>query len=429
MRSNHVVRSLASSTLVLFSASAFASGFSIFEQGAKATGMAGAFSATADDPSAIFYNVAGLAHQRRTQAMAGATIITFDAQFEGADDSYPFGGKAWFEDHTFTPPSMYAIIPIGDNATFGIGQFTAFGLRTDWADNETFPGRFIASDTNLKTASIQPSFAMKTRDGRFAWGAGIEYRTSHVTLSRYQAAINPFTQRIADVARIRLDSDWSDGWGWNLGVMYRPNTAWSIGLNYRSELEIEYDGDATFTQIPTGFPQFDAIVASQLPPAQAITTSLTYPAFAHLGVATTRWDGWTVEFDTVYQSWSNFDQLFVEFAQTPQVNLVVPQEWDDSFSFRLGGNREVTENWDIRLGALYDQTPQPLESMGPLLPDADRVAVTYGLGYEGEHWFADFAHMILIFDDRDTAGQNRDNFNGEYSTTANLVGVNLGYRF
>lgn len=423
------MRSVVATTLVLFSASAFASGFSIFEQGAKATGMAGAFSATADDPSAIFYNVAGLAHQRRMQAMGGATLITFNNEFRGAEDSYPFGVRGAFEDHTFTPPNMYAIIPIGENATLGIGQFTAFGLRTDWEDNETFPGRFVASDTNLKTASIQPSFAMKTSDGRFAWGAGIEYRTSHVTLSRYQAEINPFTQRIADVARIRLDSEWSDGWGWNVGLMYRPNNDWSIGLNYRSELDIEYDGDATFTQIPTGFPQFDAAVAAQLPPNQGITTSVTYPAFVHFGIATTRWDGWTVEFDTVYQTWSNFDQLFVEFDQTPAVNLLVPQDWDDSFSFRLGGNREVTDNWNIRLGSVYDQTPQPVEGVGPLLPDADRVGVTYGLGYEGEHWFADVAHMILIFEDRDTEGRNRDNFDGEYSTTANLLGINLGYRF
>lgn len=422
-------RFLIAVSLLLTALPSFASGFSIFEQGAKATGMSGAFAATADDPSAIFYNVAGIAHQRRTSAMAGGTIITFNAQFDGADDGYPFGERAWFEDHTFVPPNMYAIVPIGENATFGIGQFTAFGLRTDWADNETFPGRYIASDTNLKTASIQPSFAMKTSDGRLAWGAGIEYRTSHVTLERYQGRINPFTQRIADVARARLDSEWSDGWGWNLGVMYRPNEHWSLGASYRSELDIDYTGEATFTQIPTGFPQFDAAVAAQLPPDQALHTSVTFPAFLHLGIATTRWDGWTVEFDTVYQSWSTFERLFVEFEQTPAANLDIPQDWSDSFSFRLGANRDVTPAWDIRLGAVYDQTPQPLEGAGPLLPDADRVGLTYGLGYEGEHWFADVSHMVLVFMDLDTDGRNRDNFNGTYNTTANLLSLNLGYRF
>ena len=42
---------------LLMSASAFGAGFSIFEQGAKASAMAGAYVATADDPSAIFYTL------------------------------------------------------------------------------------------------------------------------------------------------------------------------------------------------------------------------------------------------------------------------------------------------------------------------------------------------------------------------------------
>src|SRR5215218_9945800 len=42
-------------------------GFGLFEQGAKAMGMAGAFTAQADDPSLFFYNVGGLglANQRQ----------------------------------------------------------------------------------------------------------------------------------------------------------------------------------------------------------------------------------------------------------------------------------------------------------------------------------------------------------------------------
>ena len=62
---------------LLTSGAAFGSGFSIFEQGAKATAMGGAFAATADDPSAIFYNVAGIAQIRRTEFNVGGTAINF----------------------------------------------------------------------------------------------------------------------------------------------------------------------------------------------------------------------------------------------------------------------------------------------------------------------------------------------------------------
>src|SRR5688572_26022581 len=62
---------------------AFGSGFMIPEQGAKASSMAGAFAATADDPSAMFFNVAGIAQLRERQMTGGLDFITFDNQFTG----------------------------------------------------------------------------------------------------------------------------------------------------------------------------------------------------------------------------------------------------------------------------------------------------------------------------------------------------------
>lgn len=53
----------------------FGAGFHIREQGAKAMGMANAFVAQADDPSAIFYNPAGIAFQSGTQVSLGVTVV------------------------------------------------------------------------------------------------------------------------------------------------------------------------------------------------------------------------------------------------------------------------------------------------------------------------------------------------------------------
>ena len=48
------------SILAFMVSSSFSSGFTIYEQGAKATGMGGAVIAQAIDPTAIFYNPAGI---------------------------------------------------------------------------------------------------------------------------------------------------------------------------------------------------------------------------------------------------------------------------------------------------------------------------------------------------------------------------------
>src|SRR3954464_15441638 len=97
---------------------AFGSGFSIFEQGAKATAMAGAFAATADDPSAIFYNVAGIAQLRRPEVLFGGTIINFANQFAGdPNDPFASGSTGHYRNHTFIPPNAYAVFPLGGHLT------------------------------------------------------------------------------------------------------------------------------------------------------------------------------------------------------------------------------------------------------------------------------------------------------------------------
>ena len=52
-----------------------AAGFLIYEHGAAAMAMAGAFVSIANDPSAIFHNPAGIAFLKGTQFSVGTTLI------------------------------------------------------------------------------------------------------------------------------------------------------------------------------------------------------------------------------------------------------------------------------------------------------------------------------------------------------------------
>jgi len=228
---------------------------------------------------------------------------------------------------------------------------------------------------------------------------------------------------------VRLNSDWDHDIGFNVGLMFRPSDNWSLGLSYRAAQDIDFGGDATFTQIPTGNPQFDAIVASQIPPDQKITTTLAFPSMTHFGIATKVIPNWTVEFDVDQTQWDRFKSLDINFEQTPANNLSRVESWDNSFSYRLGANHPVTDNWDVRLGTVYDESPQPVEAVSPLLPDSDRLGVTFGVGYKRGPWKIDVSDMVLHFIDRDSLGRSQDNFNGRYKLNANLFAVNVGYVF
>ena len=409
---------------------AFGAGFSIFEQGAKATGMAGAFAATADDPSAIFYNPAGLAQQRELTVLGGATFINFTNEFTGDPNSeYTSGTEGKYDRHTFVPPNLYASVPFGNNITVGVGVFAAWGLRTDWAD--PWVGRFVSRDADLKTTSVQPTVAWQTTNGKFALGAGVEYRRARVILNQNIPLPfpNPFTGRITDVGNARLVSDYGDDIGYNVGILFKPTDRFRIGATYRSDMDIELDGKADFTQISTGNAQLDGAVAATFPHDDTISTTFPFPAVASVGVAFSPSDRMDIELDITHMTWSRFEALAVNFDDQPSRNFVREQNWEDSSAYRLGTNIEATPNWDVRLGVLYDQNPQPTESVSPLLPDADRIGATFGAGFHAGPFIVDGAAFILHFKDRSTQGRNPEGFDGTYETDAVLWSFNLGYRF
>ena len=85
-----------------------AAGFGIFEHGTKAMGMSSAFTAQADDPSAMFFNAAGIAFQHERDFMLGVTyIFSTEATFYG---SAPYHGPNVSEEQeklSEYPPHFY----------------------------------------------------------------------------------------------------------------------------------------------------------------------------------------------------------------------------------------------------------------------------------------------------------------------------------
>ena len=65
-------------------------------------GFAGAFTAQANDPSAIFHNAAGIAFLKGKQFYIGGTLIHPSTTFTGAD---PFPGASVTEGGRHQPPS------------------------------------------------------------------------------------------------------------------------------------------------------------------------------------------------------------------------------------------------------------------------------------------------------------------------------------
>ena len=62
----------------------YPAGFMIYNQDAAAVGMGNSFTAIADNPSAVFYNPAGINQLEGTQVRSGFNLIYSDTSFRGS---------------------------------------------------------------------------------------------------------------------------------------------------------------------------------------------------------------------------------------------------------------------------------------------------------------------------------------------------------
>ncbi|HEY8019966.1 MAG TPA: outer membrane protein transport protein, partial [Thermoanaerobaculia bacterium] len=240
-----------------------AAGFGLFEQGAKAQGMAGAFTAQADDPSLLFHNAGGLGFVTKSDTAVSLTYFKgTTATFRG---EAPFPGPAARGEQNLInqpTPQIYYVAPINQTWKWGIGVDTPFGLTTDWKNPDSFAGRFLSTKAAIRAFDLNPTIGWQVTP-TLGIGFGGVARFSDLELKRNQAAINPFTLRVADVAHVDLKADLKEGYGWNVGLLEKFSDRFSIGLSYRSKIRVDYTGSARLSQIATGFPQFDAAVAAQ----------------------------------------------------------------------------------------------------------------------------------------------------------------------
>jgi long-chain fatty acid transport protein len=413
---------------VLGAAPAHAAGFAIFEQGARAMGFAGAYTAQASDPSAIFHNAAGVAFLKGKQIYFGGTLIHPSSSFTGED---PFPGSSVTEKGDtglLVPPAAYYTQQFSERLVFGVGLHTPFGLTTSWANPNTFSGRFLSQRADLRGFSLNPTVGYKLAD-RFAVGLGLDVRFSSVSLQRRVPVINPFTQRVTDAATIDLESNTDVGLGFNAGLLAKVSDSLSAGIHYRSKVGASYDGAATFTQVPTGNAQLDATLATRLPQGtQPVTTAIDFPAFASGGVAYTSGE-WTFEADMNWYQWSSFRRLSLVFTDRPDLNQDIVENYKNSWQYRLGLERRIGETYAVRGGYFFDQSPAPAESVSPLLPDSDRNGFALGGTWKSGRFHADAALWYVSSPARSTEGVNRDDFNGTYKSSAFTLGIFLGYSF
>jgi long-chain fatty acid transport protein len=386
---------------------AVGSGYQLNEQGARAVGMGGAFVARASDPSAIYFNPAGLAFQKGINVLGGVNFIMPTTKFTGALTQKPV--ETTTKSQVFTPVNFYGTYQINDDIVVGLGVFNPFGLGTEWPDlwgqalNNVYVGSQLlgGSKSDLQMWYFNPSVGYKVND-QLSFGLGVSYVYGSAKIS--QKVGNPLTGAI--LGNSSLDGTGS-GFNVNVGGIYKPLEGLSLGFSYRMQTDVEFSGDfKVLTSTMTG------------------KATLPMPGSFYFGIAYDLMPELTVETDLQYIQWSAYNKLEVKL---PTGTTTQNKGWNDNVTLRGGAEYKLDNEVTLRGGVLLDLTPQPKSKTEPMLPDADRLDISLGGSYKiDENLSVDLSYMIVLFMERDA---KTSSLPGIYKSTAHIISVDLGYSF
>lgn len=401
--------------ITILSANIYGGGFQINEHGARAMAMAGAFAGLANDPSAMYFNPAGISQLKGTHVMGGLTLILPQSSFRGPS---PDITEYSLKEQTFNPINIYVTHQLNNDFTIGVSLNNQFGLGTQWDDN--WVGRNLAIKTDFKTYFFNAAVAYKIQEN-LTVSAGFIYALGNVELSR-GASFSPFTGS----AKVTLKGD-GHAIGFNAGVLYQVIPELSLGLSFRSQAKFDLSGDATA--------EGPAVVQALLPKGK-ISSTITTPMNITFGVAVKPVCNLTVTADFQYIGWSSYDKLAVDFADPSYADLSSVRDYENTFIIRAGLEYQVNDKLALRGGLLYDRNPVKDNLLDPTLPDANRIGFNAGFGFKfTENLSMDVAYFFLRFKERTITNSEinytwgNSPFNGTYNSFAHLIGFNLSYNF
>jgi len=378
--------------------SAYAAGFQIPEMGVKAMGMGHAFTAVADDPTANWFNPAGLAFQKGYAVTAGGVLVIPTVDFTNSTGSTTSSANK----KTLLIPHAYFS---GTNDelgfSYGVGINAPFGLEMEWPTTAAFAGG--AQYGRLQAINVNPNVAIKVND-ELALAFGVDY------VNMYKVDFNGTALK---------QNFKGDGWGFNAAAFYKTDQ-FNFGVSYRSEVKVKAKGTSTLTAT-----------------SQTVnnTITVTMPDMLNIGAAFHPMDRWTVSADADWVNWKKFNEL--AFTYSPALtgvgaSLTVPENWKATWAFRLGAEWAYSDTMRARLGYTYDPTPISNVEFTPLLPGNDRQAIHVGYGVDvSSQATLDLAYTYVLVATRTQTASTGTNSvrNGTYKSNVNLAAASLTYHY
>lgn len=389
--------------------SAYGAGFDLPDQDAFVIGRGMAFVATADNPSAIYYNPAGIGQLKGNNLRGGIYGIYLDPYYTPPNSGTRYDNQ----DKLHGIPQFYYTYgrdtwPV----SLGLGIYSPDGLGLKWSQDAGF--RMAGIRSSLTTVAINPVLALKLSP-RFYLGGGIVINYSYADLRRGLFSSDP------NADQFRFEGD---GWdvGYNLGALWKPVEKFTIGVSFRSGLNTDLHGHAAAYNNNPPYPAF-----SQNPAAHG---RLPYPLKAIFGFSYRPTPAWNFEFNADYTDWSALGTVTIYEPGSTYLPSSVPLvlDWRPSWYYEFGATRYFTNGWHVSAGYIFNENSIPDAHYTPLVADENRHFLSAGIGFKGRRFDFDVAYQFGYGPDHTVVGSNPP-ADGRYGFISHAVAVSSGIHF
>jgi long-chain fatty acid transport protein len=408
------MRKLAPTLLALvLPAAALANGDSVPNVNPRDLGMAESLIAAQGDAEAAYWNPAALSRFEGLQLSLAGSMLSNKTTWHTTDGRSPSPVSTDF--HPAPPPSLFASWggKLGERG-WGVG----FGMNIVAGGNvffpDSWPGRYHIIEVDRKVYGFYLGAGFEIIPQiRIGGGPVYYYTTEKLT----QAATPLYPDIVADVGTA------GGGFSYDVSLEIQPvlSVPFTIGIDYKHKAHQNLTGDVHFSNVP---PPLATQVRLQ---DQGITHELVQPNRLNAGVA------WRVVPELLLTLAGTFDRYVVyaddTFVGSKGASLVVPRDYGNGGTIRLGGEWDATSRLQLRAGVLRDYSGLKLNTYSPSLPDGNVWAGTLGAGYSFTKDLAVNAALFYAWFDSLTSDPSQGAFPGSYDNSAFIATVGFTWRW
>jgi len=208
---------------------------------AKRPGFTG-LTALADSPDAAFWNPASVTRLPHSMELQLVTAYS-SSDFEVDEATFDGGDPSKLDSLSFIP-GLYYVNPLNDEWVHGLSVNVPSGFGSDYGSS--WSGRYLSQESSLVFLAINNSLAYRW-DEEWSFAAGVQVM---YVASESKTRVNNIGPR--GDGRFKLEED-GFGAGFTLSSLYEMSPDTRFGITYRSETEVDLDGNPEFRNIDNAY--------------------------------------------------------------------------------------------------------------------------------------------------------------------------------